>query len=76
MLCSTAKLLTSGYQVRIWTSLVCLRRLGGFARNEVEGQDDLIEVELTEIQTLDGQWDKETVGDEVFFVTSPTDMES
>jgi len=42
----------------------------------VEGQDDLIEVELTEIQTLDGQWDKETVGDEVFFVTSPTDMES
>lgn len=44
------------------------------SRAEVEGEDDMIEVELTEVQTLDGQWGKKVVGDEAFFIQSSADM--
>jgi hypothetical protein len=40
------------------------------SRDEVEGEDDIIEVELTEVHGPDGEWDEEVVGDEVLLIRS------
>jgi len=40
------------------------------SRDEEDGEDDIVEVELTELQGLGGDWDKEVVGDEVLFIRS------
>ncbi|KAH6635865.1 hypothetical protein F5144DRAFT_159504 [Chaetomium tenue] len=40
------------------------------ARDEEEGEDDIIEVELADVQGLDGDWDREVVDGEVLYMRS------
>lgn len=38
------------------------------SRDEEDGEDNIVKVKLTEVQGLDGEWDKEVVGDKVLFI--------
>lgn len=40
------------------------------SRDEEDGEEDIVEVELAKLQGLGGNWDKEVVGDEVLFIRS------
>ncbi|KAI0854038.1 hypothetical protein F5Y00DRAFT_222163 [Daldinia vernicosa] len=40
------------------------------ARDEEDGEDDIIDVDLTEVQDLDGDWDTETVDNKILFIRS------
>ncbi|WKT54201.1 hypothetical protein QSH57_004785 [Fusarium oxysporum f. sp. vasinfectum] len=50
-------------EVRQWSSMER-------SRDEEDGEDDVIEVELTVVDYLNGDWDKEIVGDQVMFIRS------
>ncbi|SCO78512.1 uncharacterized protein FRV6_02725 [Fusarium oxysporum] len=50
-------------EVRQWSSMER-------SRDEEDGKDDVIEVELTVVDCLDGDWDKEVVGDQIMFIRS------
>jgi len=39
-------------------------------RDEEDGEDDIIEVELADVQGLDGDWDREVIDGEVLFMRS------
>jgi hypothetical protein len=45
------------------------------SRDEVDGVDDIIEVELMEVD-MDAQWDKEEVGDDVLFLRSSIEAQT
>ncbi|KAH7131155.1 hypothetical protein EDB81DRAFT_808007 [Dactylonectria macrodidyma] len=49
--------------VRQWSSMER-------SRDEEDGEDDVIEVELTEVNGLGGEWDKEVVGNQAIFMRS------
>jgi hypothetical protein len=38
------------------------------SRDEKDGEDDVIEVDLTGVDGLEGDWDKEVVGDQAIFI--------
>ncbi|KAI1741793.1 hypothetical protein F4680DRAFT_415125 [Xylaria scruposa] len=40
------------------------------ARDEEDGEDDIIEVELTEVQCSGSDWDTKVVGDDILFICS------
>ncbi len=40
------------------------------ARDEEDGEDDIIEVKSSEVPSLEGEWDKEVVDGEVFYLPS------
>ncbi|KAL2168569.1 hypothetical protein VTG60DRAFT_7174 [Thermothelomyces hinnuleus] len=50
-------------KVRQWPSI-------DRTRDEEDGVDDIIEVELADIQGLDGDWEKQTVGDDALYIRS------
>ncbi|KAB5539210.1 hypothetical protein GE09DRAFT_1248163 [Coniochaeta sp. 2T2.1] len=50
-------------EVRQWPSMER-------ARNEEDGEDDIVEVDLTDVQDLEGIWDKKTLDDEALFLRS------